>query len=335
MLSYMLPSVEEKPLAELDGFDGEEGGGKFELALINEGKDARKGDSSGVGSIGKDASFNSFLSDATTATVSHSSMTNTSLSDKTKHKFINGGKPHPLKRVSFGSSHGSMVETLIFESPVQEEIVQINHKPNGDCSLPFQEEQDQTETEREKVRVKFFQQLKPQEVDLPPNELDSFEEDYHHLLMAATVAISDSNHHFQRNESVESGWENPFRPGGDLSREADEIVQMIKGGKPITPTSGEPHHNNLDSSLPEAEQNLEQNHLVNNVSESPEKKQIPSVEATPKSANGNVNKTDVKTDSSPGAVDVKRATVKPDGDASQVEHITIKKKPKCKCCVIQ
>lgn len=29
--------------------------------------------------------------------------------------------------------------------------------------------------------------------------------------------------------STESGWDNPFRPGGDLSREADEIVNMIKG----------------------------------------------------------------------------------------------------------
>lgn len=32
-----------------------------------------------------------------------------------------------------------------------------------------------------------------------------------------------------RTRSTESGWDNPFRPGGDLSREADEIVNMIKG----------------------------------------------------------------------------------------------------------
>lgn len=42
--------------------------------------------------------------------------------------------------------------------------------------------------------------------------------------------------------STESGWDNPFRPGGDLSREADEIVNLIKGGKPITPT-GDPTEN--------------------------------------------------------------------------------------------
>lgn len=29
--------------------------------------------------------------------------------------------------------------------------------------------------------------------------------------------------------STDSGWDNPFRPGGDLSREADEIVNMIRG----------------------------------------------------------------------------------------------------------
>ncbi|XP_060664941.1 putative lysozyme-like protein isoform X2 [Drosophila nasuta] len=41
---------------------------------------------------------------------------------------------------------------------------------------------------------------------------------------------------YDRQQSTDSGWDNPFRPGGDLSREADEIVSMIRGGKPITPT---------------------------------------------------------------------------------------------------
>ncbi|EDW78549.1 uncharacterized protein [Drosophila tropicalis] len=41
---------------------------------------------------------------------------------------------------------------------------------------------------------------------------------------------------YDRQQSTDSGWDNPFRPGGDLSREADEIVNMIRGGKPITPT---------------------------------------------------------------------------------------------------
>jgi hypothetical protein len=35
--------------------------------------------------------------------------------------------------------------------------------------------------------------------------------------------------------STDSGWDNPFRPDGDLSREADEIVNMIKGERQRRP----------------------------------------------------------------------------------------------------
>lgn len=34
-------------------------------------------------------------------------------------------------------------------------------------------------------------------------------------------------------------------------------------------------------------------------------------------------------------VEVGRVTAQGPGDASQVEHVTLKKKPKCKCCVLQ
>ena len=37
----------------------------------------------------------------------------------------------------------------------------------------------------------------------------------------------------QNNEEID---DNPFRPGSELSREADIIVNLIKEGKPITPT---------------------------------------------------------------------------------------------------
>lgn len=61
--------------------------------------------------------------------------------------------------------------------------------------------------------------------------------------------------------------------------------------------------------------------------------------STPKSANGTA-KNEVNANAnvkaaSPGALDVQRGTIKPDGDPSQIEHVMIKKKPKCKCCVIQ
>ncbi|EDS26230.1 conserved hypothetical protein [Culex quinquefasciatus] len=38
-----------------------------------------------------------------------------------------------------------------------------------------------------------------------------------------------------RLNSTESGWDNPFRPGGDLSREADEIVNLIKVSNQVIP----------------------------------------------------------------------------------------------------
>ncbi|KAF5304649.1 hypothetical protein FQR65_LT07931 [Abscondita terminalis] len=185
----------------------------------------------------------------------------------------------------------------------------------------------QRRTEREKVRVSFFQQSKPQEVDLPDEPIIFS----HTELMMAAAALNDSNHvAYIRQESTESGWDNPFRPGGDLSREADEIVELIKGGKPITPTSGGPPSPTL---LDHTDSTYGNNTAHEPITESPKKSTaLNSLSATPKSANGNV-KSDKAT--SPGAVDVQRGTLVLAGDASQVEHVVIKKKPKCECCVIQ
>ncbi|KDR12832.1 hypothetical protein L798_13252, partial [Zootermopsis nevadensis] len=144
--------------------------------------------------------------------------------------------------------------------------------------------------------------------------------------------------------STDSGWDNPFRPDGDLSREADEIVEMIKGGKPITPTPG-----SVAPKLPftrEDEGRDEADHL--NATSSPVAtadvattlSQSPPVAASKQNnenkvgANGNAPCSNEKP-SAPGAVEVQRGTVVPASDASQVEHVVLKKKPKCKCCVIQ
>lgn len=115
--------------------------------------------------------------------------------------------------------------------------------------------------------------------------------------------------------STDSGWDNPFRPDGDLSREADEIVELIKGGKPITPTPG-----SAAPPLPNAE------HAVTTSTTQQASSPIkPGANgSTPAAAKA----------STPGAVELQRATVAP-SDASQVEHVVLKKKPKCKCCVIQ
>lgn len=124
---------------------------------------------------------------------------------------------------------------------------------------------------------------------------------------------------------MESGWDNPFQPGGDLSREADEIVELIKGGKPITPTPG-----STAPPLPSLDQH-DSNNTSGQAIDSPKRVSQLNALAGPRNANGNLN----DKSASPGAFEVQRGTVVPAGDASQVEHITIKKKPKCKCCVIQ
>ncbi|KAJ8897046.1 hypothetical protein PR048_002392 [Dryococelus australis] len=134
--------------------------------------------------------------------------------------------------------------------------------------------------------------------------------------------------------STDSGWDNPFRPDGDLSREADQIVELIKGGKPITPTPG-----SVAPKLPSVSDDT----TDGRVSVEPVSPAVapPAVAATPKpqkaagGANGAAPCTEEKQQSAAAPVEVKRETVVPPSDASQVEHVVLKKKPKCKCCVIQ
>ncbi|KAF6201329.1 hypothetical protein GE061_005777 [Apolygus lucorum] len=125
---------------------------------------------------------------------------------------------------------------------------------------------------------------------------------------------------------TDSGWDNPFRPDGDLSREADEIVELIKGGKPITPTP----LNGEAPKLPET------NGTENGKVPSPAKAATV-MASPPKPANGtkplsNGDKSAPK--STPGPVELQRTTITP-SDPVQAEHVNLKKKPKCKCCVVQ
>lgn len=88
MLSYMLPVDEKPPPVPTKGH--------LQLTLGSE--PLTNGRTSST-PISKDNSVSSFASDATTATASHSSMTPTSSSDKSKQKLvINGTKHQTLKR---------------------------------------------------------------------------------------------------------------------------------------------------------------------------------------------------------------------------------------------
>ncbi|XP_064540651.1 probable serine/threonine-protein kinase nek3 isoform X1 [Drosophila montana] len=197
-----------------------------------------------------------------------------------------GTKSVGLKRVSFGSSKGSMVETLVFETPTPlSEHVEPNfgfdaadaagaaagqppqaitaaatHLPlvssnstYGDYAKLNMDDSGievQEESERSIVRVSIYQSSQPQQI-CPPAEytLTSFSDnldntfssyncnlDYTQMATATMQPAGGLGPAYDRQQSTDSGWDNPFRPGGDLSREADEIVSMIRGGKPITPT---------------------------------------------------------------------------------------------------
>ncbi|KAL7743929.1 hypothetical protein ACLKA6_003150 [Drosophila palustris] len=216
-----------------------------------------------------------------------------------------GTKSVGLKRVSFGSSKGSMVETLVFETPTplsehvepsfgfdaadaaaaasaaaaaagqSQQALNVStittnaaatttatHLPlnsnssySGDYANAKGNMDDsgievQEESERSIVRVSIYQSSQPQQI-CPPTEysLTSFADnldntfssyncnlDYTTMATATMQPTGGLGPAYDRQQSTDSGWDNPFRPGGDLSREADEIVSMIRGGKPITPT---------------------------------------------------------------------------------------------------
>lgn len=179
------------------------------------------------------------------------------------------------------------------------------------------------------MRVSFYQGARPQCLSPPPGTLSDSHVLYAALLSAAANADMADHAMYNRQISTESGWDNPFRPDGDLSREADEIVSLIKGGKPITPTPP------IVPQLPVCEEKEEKSH-ANNVNAaapgSPQTKVAsPAQQTTPKAMNGTKNGAAV-VDQRPGQVEVQRS---PPQEPQQPEHVTIKKKPKCKCCVIQ
>ncbi|XP_022235715.1 uncharacterized protein LOC106476023 isoform X2 [Limulus polyphemus] len=126
-------------------------------------------------------------------------------------------------------------------------------------------------------------------------------------------------------ESSENGIDNPFRPEGDLSKEAESIVCLIKEGKPITPNKEKQEDCRIEDSL----QTPNMDEL-----DTPKQEQVVANNVT--SAKPDVNGAPLKTTSSavPAVVEVQHGIIAP-SDSSQVEPVVIKKKPKCRCCVLQ
>ena len=155
--------------------------------------------------------------------------------------------------------------------------------------------------------------------------------------------------------STESGVDNPFRPDGDLSREADELLELLKGsGRPISEVL-----KSRESAVNVLSHGCDSATATNNVHSSPEHKDSasspllggdaadggkingtgngPSDKADSKSASPtSAAPVAVSTASAAGSVEVQHGIVAPvTAGESQVEHIVIKKKSKCHCCVIQ
>uniref|UniRef100_A0A8D8EW98 (northern house mosquito) hypothetical protein n=1 Tax=Culex pipiens TaxID=7175 RepID=A0A8D8EW98_CULPI len=162
--------------------------------------------------------------------------------------------------------------------------------------------------------------------------------------MAAVMA-------YDRQMSTESGWDNPFRPGGDLSREADEIVNLIKGGKPITPTGDQsllngsapkdssPTENGGSTVVDGVATKLESTQLQSqqpNGTKSPQKGG-PDAAATTTAASPQKNGSTpsaAAASQSPAQTQVSNQVIPGPQSASHVV-IDEKKKKKCACCVIQ
>lgn len=216
-----------------------------------------------------------------------------------------------------------MVETLVYDH--QDDLPPFLTQPpldNGeDCRLA-----------PAKVRVQFIESHQPvaQVACAPPSPDVTLDFD------TMTSPISEQSTDYHRQVSHESGVDNPFRPDGELSREADTIVSLIKEGKPITPVKGEEpeldgmvgngyHHDQTDSLLTSPNGKEVQEAVITPNSTSP-------VANKPKSgANGSTPK-DKKV--APGVVEVQHSVIVPPSDAPAVEQVVIKKKPKCKCCII-
>lgn len=158
---------------------------------------------------------------------------------------------------------------------------------------------------------------------------------------------------YDRQMSTESGWDNPFRPGGDLSREADEIVNLIKGGKPITPTGDQ---SLLNGSAPKDSSHQAENGgstVVDGVATKLESTQLqsqPNGTKSPQKGGPDASTGAVASPQKNGSTAASQPSSQQQPSANQTQisnqvipgpqsasHVVIdeKKKKKCACCVIQ
>jgi len=184
-------------------------------------------------------------------------------------------------------------------------------------------------SERSIVRVSIYQSNQPQHIS-PPDYLAGFEENLDNSLsnynIEEIMTTSSTIPGYDRQQSTDSGWDNPFRPGGDLSREADEIVNMIRGGKPITPIE--------DHSIGNGNAQKEEIRNGNSVNESVTKTNV----TQQQTAQNGTNKVQQTTKSSEaGTTSLAQVSKQVVPGPTSASHVVIdeKKNKKKGCCVIQ
>lgn len=170
-----------------------------------------------------------------------------------------------------------------------------------DDVLQSEQEEHISVTPPAKVRVTFFESQKPHYVTTP----DSSEFSFNLSMLSSTMASPED---VQKYISMNMGVENPFRPEGELSKEAETLVRQVQTGIPLMELE------------PAAEPLLQRSTIEDNLS-SP----------TP-SANGAPGQSSMP--SSPTMLEVQHGIVVPPSSSASVEQVIIKKKPKCQCCVI-
>lgn len=117
----------------------------------------------------------------------------------------------------------------------------------------------------------------------------------------------------------EIGTDNPFLPGGQLSREAQSIVDLVKQGKPITPEIP------IDS--PDSSHEVDQQQRL-------ETKSVPQLILRDHGINTEPIFTPLKNRSEfPRIISVRRDFFPK--KSQEPERIMIKNKSKLKCCVVQ
>ncbi|KAG0721939.1 hypothetical protein GWK47_045428 [Chionoecetes opilio] len=180
-----------------------------------------------------------------------------------------------------------------------------------------------------KVRVTFYESSRPLIVTSPePSDLDLYcPQD---LLMASPITDAHMPA-FDRQMSTESGRDNPFRPDGDISKEADQIVEAIKSGRPLLQTATSP---DLPDSPADTTTTIEPLITTTDVSPTNLSPGDSNVGSPGKGQTGANGAAPGDKGSTPGPVEVKHVTVTPT-EGGHVERVVIKKKNKCKCCVIQ